>query len=76
MNDVQTGDTVEVIDAPLYGHYYHPTENRPLRNGDRVVVAKITDDFVCYMDFYKNHRGMFFFRVRKIIPNQVEIKFR
>jgi hypothetical protein len=76
MTNIQIGDTVEVVEPPTHGHYTHPDENRLIRAGDQFVVVKVTLDLVSYWDFNKKFRGMYRWRVKKVVPNQVEIKFR
>jgi hypothetical protein len=73
---IQVGDTVELIDYPPYGDYLHPTENRPLRVGDRVVVSRRSPNFCYYLAVNKIEYGIFHWRFKKIISNQVEVKFR
>jgi hypothetical protein len=74
-NDIQTGDTVEVL---LGGIGFHPTEDRWLKAGDRVVVDFTTTLFVYYKIRNLGDLGYLdFSQVKKVTPpNQVEIKFR
>jgi hypothetical protein len=74
-NDIQPGDTVKIINGPG-GFYYHPTERRYLQEGDRVVVTKITNGLIYYLNFINREEGLYCWRVQKITTNHVEIKFR
>jgi hypothetical protein len=74
-DDIQKGDTVEIlvdcVDLP------HPLENRLLTKGDRIVVCFATMLFV----YYRTNRSadpyyLSFNHVKKVVSNQVEIKFR
>jgi hypothetical protein len=76
MTNIQVGDTVELIDYPLYEHYLHPTENRPLRVGDRVVVSYMSRNYYYYRAVNNTEFGILHWRFKKVINNQVEIKFR
>jgi hypothetical protein len=73
---IQVGDTVELIDCPPYGRYLHPTERRYLGVGDHIVVTKITLGFIHYRDVENFEIGIYSRLVKKIINNQVEVKFR
>jgi hypothetical protein len=74
---IQVGDTVELIYTLARNDgYRHPTENRPLRVGDHIVVTKITYDFIHYRDVNNFERSIYSRLVKKIINNQVEVKFR
>jgi hypothetical protein len=78
MNDIQIGDTVEVLKddgGP------HPGEHRWLKAGDRVVVKKINTEFgrIYYNCMYRERQMLcwiYIKNVKKVIPNQVEVKFR
>jgi hypothetical protein len=76
-NDIQVGDTVEVVSPPNPLFYLHPTiEDRFIQLGDQVVVVRIRDDLIYYLNVKKQEQGIFCWRVKKVMPNQVEIKFR
>jgi signal peptidase I len=84
MNGIlQPGDTVEIVKDLFY--YYHPIENRYLEKGDRIVVEKTSNDYVFYrvpryfcdypnIKLWYHHLPVRF--VKKVVSNQVEIKFR
>jgi hypothetical protein len=71
-DDIQVGDTVEILKDDVG---FHPTENRRLKKGDRVVVHLVSNSSIWYKcalnDFY-----IYLDDVKKVIPNQVEVKFR
>jgi hypothetical protein len=76
-NDIQVGDTVKLVNFPTRSDYYrHPTEDRYLRVGDHIVVTKITLGFIHYRDVNNFERGICVWRFKKVISNQVEVKFR
>jgi hypothetical protein len=71
-NDIQPGDTVEFLEDDLG---QHPTLSGTfLRKGDRVVVGQVKNNYVVYgtYDNFWIHKSC----VKKVIPNQVEVKFR
>jgi hypothetical protein len=78
MNDIQIGDTVEVLKDDVG---FHPTENDFIKQGDRVVVSDVTDSGIWYectpYNFNSNNKDYISFaNVKKVVANQVEVKFR
>jgi hypothetical protein len=72
MNDIQIGDTVELLEDSVCFH--HQIGNRLFKKGDRVVVVNVghtgifyQDDSMCWIS--KQY-------IKKVTPNQVEVKFR
>jgi hypothetical protein len=78
MNAIQVGDTVEVLENNVAPYCYHPTENRFLQKGDRIVVMDVDSDNVYYAilgyDERWYHLPVRF--VKKVVSNEVEVKFR
>jgi hypothetical protein len=77
MINIQPGDTVEFLENST--HYNHPTEHRFLKKGDRIVATDVDLNYVYYAIprfspniLYKLSKCL----IRKVIPNEVEIKFR
>jgi hypothetical protein len=75
MNDIQLGDIVEILEDDIGPH---PTEDRLLKKGEHVVVSNIGYGCVFYRKQNSNYNGWVpLASVRKkVIPNQVEVKFR
>jgi hypothetical protein len=69
-NDIlQVGDTVEILENNVANH---SAGNRWLKQGERIVVAGLYGDWIYYDLYYVVHKKF----VKKVMPNQVEVKFR
>jgi hypothetical protein len=80
-DDIQVGDTVEVLKD---GVGLHPTENRWLKAGDRVVLCGCHTFYVEYCVLSSSpsvlrSTPLYLIdkrHVKKVNPNHVEVKFR
>jgi hypothetical protein len=75
-NDIQTGDTVEVVHDCFAYWNCGTVKSYYWKQGDRVVVTRTSVLFIYYTDANQNEWRMLYDDVKKVTTNQVEIKFR
>jgi hypothetical protein len=74
MKILQPGDTVEILEDDLGPH---PTEDRMLKTGDRIVLVGCLKFYVEYHHVPSGYVHLVNKRyVKKVTLNQVEVKFR
>jgi hypothetical protein len=73
MNAIQVGDTVEVVHN-CFSYANSDSISCKVKAGDRFIVTRKSDLFVYYT--YDTEWMLFRADVKKVIPNEVEVKFR
>jgi hypothetical protein len=70
MNDIQLGDIVEILEDNIASS--HHAKQEWLKTGDRIVVSGLCGNWIYYGNSCVVHKKF----VKKVMPNQVEVKFR